>query len=65
MEGHMKRLLSLAVFGIVLAFAGVNVSFAGDPPAPTDDQGKDKKGSGGKLFGNDPKDEKKDDKGGK
>ena len=61
----MKQLLSVMALAMALVFSSGAIVYSGDPPSsPTDDKDKDKKGPG-KLFSSDPKDEKKDDKGGK
>ncbi len=61
----MKQLLSVVALAMALSFSsGVMVYSAEPPSSPTDNKDKDKKGPG-KLFFSDPKDEKKDDKGGK
>ena len=65
----MKRLAGLMALAVLLSFATVTtLTYAADPPAPTDEQDKDKKTGGPKLFADEPKkpDEKKpDEKGGK
>jgi len=64
----MKRLAGLLTLALLLSFGTVTaLTYAGDPPAPTDEKDKDKKTSGPKLFaGDEKKDEKKDEqKGGK
>jgi hypothetical protein len=62
----MRKLTGLLALALLLSFGVVTtLTYAGDPaPAPTDE--KDKKNpSGPKVFADDNKDEKKDDKGGK
>ncbi len=60
----MNRMLSLGVLGLALVFGGGSLAYAGEQPSsPTDSQDKEKKG--GHVVQSDPKDEKKDDKGGK
>lgn len=66
----MKRFGRLLALAVMLSFAVGTLSYAADPApppsAPTDEKGKPKPGpSGPKLFENEKKDEKKDEKGGK
>lgn len=64
----MKKLTGLLALALLLSFGPITaLTYAGDPPtpttpAPTDDP---KKPGGPKVFADDNKDEKKDDKGGK
>lgn len=64
----MKKFVGLMAFALLLSFGPVTaLTHAGDPPSPappspTDDP---KKPSGPKVFADEKKDEKKDDKGGK
>jgi hypothetical protein len=64
----MKKLIGLMALALLLSFSTSTLVFAGDPtpaPAPTDEQDK-KNPSGPKAdAGDEKKDEKKDDKGGK
>jgi len=56
----MRKLISLFALALALTFGMGTVSvFAGDPPAPTDEKGKDKKGGGGHASDDQKKDEKK------
>lgn len=64
----MKRLAGLIALVALFSFGMVTtLTYAADPPAPTDEQEKDKKTGGPKMFaGDEKKDEKKDEqKGGK
>ena len=63
----MRKLAGFMALAVLLSFGTVTtLTYAADPPAPTDEQDKDKKTGGPKLFaGDEKKDEKKDDKGGK
>ncbi len=66
----MKRLAGLMALAVLLSFGTVTtLTYAADPPAPTDEQDKDKKTGGPKLFEDEKKDEqkgeKKDEQGGK
>jgi hypothetical protein len=62
----MKRLAGLMALAVLLSFGTVTtLTYAGDPPAPTDEKDKDKQTGGPKLFADEKKDEKKDEKGGK
>jgi hypothetical protein len=55
----MRKLISLFALALALSFGMGTVSvFAGDPPAPADEKGKDKKG-GGHMDDEKKKDEKK------
>jgi len=65
----MKKLIGLMAFALLLSFGTATYIKAGDPaptpaPAPTDEKDK-KKPIDPKAFESEPKDEKKDDKGGK
>ena len=54
----MRKLISLFALALALSFGMGTVSvFAGDPPAPTDEKSKDKKGGG--HADEEKKDEKK------
>ncbi len=62
----MKKLIGLMALALLLSFSASTLVYAGDPaPAPT--QEKDKKNPSGPKAdaGDEKKDEKKDDKGGK
>lgn len=62
----MKRLAGSMALAVLLSFGTVTtLTYAADPPAPTDEQDKDKKTGGPKLLADEKKDENKDDKGGK
>jgi len=71
----MKKLIGLMAFALLLSFGTATYIKAGDPaptptpaptPAPTPTDEKDKKKPiDPKAFESEPKDEKKDDKGGK
>jgi len=65
----MKRLVGLMAFALLLSFGTATFARAGEPaptPAPTSTDEKDKKKpTDPKAFESEPKDKKKDDKGGK
>jgi len=64
----MKKLVPFLALALVLAFGPLAAAtYAGDPPAPPSPSPTDesKKPGGPKVFADDPKDEKKDAKGGK
>lgn len=64
----MKKFVGLLAFSLLLSFGPLTAAtFAGDPPSPTTPSPTDepKKPDGPKVFADEPKDEKKDDKGGK
>ena len=64
----MKKFGRLLALAVMLSFSTGALVYAAEPapPAPTDEKDKSKPGpSGPKLFENQKKDEKKDEKGGK
>lgn len=69
----MKKLIGLMAFALLLSFGTATFARAGEPaptpvptpaPTPTDEKDK-KKPTDPKAFESEPKDEKKDNKGGK
>jgi len=64
----MKKFVGLLAFSLLLSLGPLTAAtFASDPPSPTTPSPTDepKKPDGPKVFADEPKDEKKDDKGGK